>query len=79
MKIAQASEEVLDAINHLSKTSPMPPTYREVAEYLGWTSHSRVFRVVQHLRKEGHLYDPEDSRSRALIATDPGGRRKRHR
>lgn len=62
--------EVLAAIRELMKQDNVPPTYREVAAFLGWKSHSRVFSAVQQLRKEGLVYDPEDGRSRTLVPVD---------
>lgn len=62
-----SAQRVLDAIESLSKTRPTPPTYREVADFLGWKAHSRVHLIVRKLRKEGLLYDPQSSSARSLV------------
>lgn len=66
------AQRVLDAIESLSKAQPLPPTYREVADFLGWRAHSRVHLIVQRLRKEGHLYDPQSSAARSLVRPGRG-------
>lgn len=69
-----SAQRVLDAIESLSKTRPLPPTYREVADFLGWRAHSRVHSIVRRLRKEGLLYDPESSAARSLLPIRRGRR-----
>lgn len=62
-----SAQRVLEAIESLSKTRTLPPTYREVADFLGWKAHSRVHMIVQRLRKEGLIYDPQSSAARSLL------------
>ena len=70
-----SAQRVLDAIESLSEARPYPPTYREVADLLGWKAHSRVHSIVRSLRKEGLLYDPQSSAARSLLSLRKRGRR----
>lgn len=68
---------VLEAIRALTKEQRVPPTYREVADRLGWRAHSHVYALVQQLRKEGYIEEPKSRFSRSLLVTPRGARCRR--
>lgn len=62
---------VLEGIAMFTLNNGYPPSYRDVAEYVG-ASHSLVYGYVKELRADG-LIDARDPRlSRALTLTDAG-------
>jgi len=46
------NDDIIDAINRLTKANGVPPTYREIAEELG-AQVSLVHRRLHQLREEG--------------------------
>lgn len=62
---------VLEGIALFTLNNGYPPSYRDVADYVG-ASHSLVYGYVKELRADGLIHARTPSVSRALTLTDTG-------
>lgn len=55
MQLTSKQKDVLSAINEMTMTSGIPPTLKEIQEYLGYASTSSVQRHTEALKKKGYI------------------------
>jgi len=56
-RITLKQQRILDAIEEHTKTHGHAPSYRELAQKLGYTSTASIYRFVQSLKKQGLIED----------------------
>lgn len=67
----QVRQRVLEGLLALTEAQGFPPSYRQLADYVG-TAHSNVWYAVEQLRRTGLIQDRDAPTARTLVLTHAG-------
>lgn len=72
IRLSDRQREVFNLIRSILENTGMPPTFRDLAEAMGYRSVATVQEIVAALRDKGFLEPPEHSPRRSLQLTRKG-------